>query len=102
AFIYLIIMAFLGILNIELFITLFCLIYSFAIMYSTAAILFEELSFHQYKKKRDIIRLIGTALLEPIFIHPLTVYYAIKGNLDLLTGVKNWGEMKRRGFGLKK
>lgn len=98
AFLYLIMMAFLGILNVELFVTLFLLIYAFAIMYSTAAILFEELSFHQYKKKRDIIRLLGTALLEPVFIHPLTVYYAIRGNLDLLTGVKNWGEMKRKGF----
>lgn len=102
AFLYLIMMAFLGILNVELFITLFILIYTFAIMYSTAAILFEELSFHQYKKKRDILRLLGTALIEPLFIHPLTVYYAIRGNLDLLTGVKKWGDMKRKGFEIKK
>ncbi len=86
AFLYLIMMAFLGILNVELFVVLFILIYAFAIMYSTAAILFEELSFHQYKKKRDILKLLGTALLEPLFIHPLTVYYAIRGNLDLMTG----------------
>ncbi len=102
AFLYLIMMAFLGILNVELFITLFLLIYAFAIMYSTAAILFEELSFHQYKKKRDILRLLGTAFIEPIIIHPLTVYYAIRGNLDLMTGVRNWGEMKRTGFARKK
>ncbi len=102
AFLYLIMMAFLGILNVELFITLFLLIYVFAIMYSTAAILFEELSFHQYKKKRDILRLLATALIEPIIIHPITVYYAIRGNLDLLTGVKNWGDMKRKGFEMKK
>jgi cellulose synthase/poly-beta-1,6-N-acetylglucosamine synthase-like glycosyltransferase len=102
AFLYLVMMAFLGILNIELFVTLFFLIYVFAIMYSTAAILFEELSFHQYKKKRDIIRLLGTALIEPLIVHPLSVYYAIRGNLDLLTGVKNWGEMKRKGFAAKK
>ena len=102
AFLYLVMMAFLGILNIQLFITLFLLIYTFAIMYSTAAILFEELSFHQYKKKRDIIRLLGTALIEPLIVHPLSVYYAIRGNLDLLTGVKNWGEMKRKGFAAKK
>jgi biofilm PGA synthesis N-glycosyltransferase PgaC len=102
AFLYLIMMAFLGILNVALFVTLFLLIYAFAIMYSTAAILFEELSFHQYKKKRDILKLLATALIEPVFIHPLTVYYAIRGNLDLLTGVKNWGEMKRKGFAVKK
>lgn len=102
AFIYLIIMAFLGILNIELFITLFFVIYTFAIMYSTSAILFEELSYHQYKKKRDIVRLLLTALVEPVLIHPLTVYYAIRGNLDLLTGVRNWGDMQRKGFSKKK
>lgn len=102
AFIYLIIMAFLGILNIELFITLFFVIYTFAIMYSTSAILFEELSYHQYKKKRDIFRLLLTALIEPLVIHPLTVYYAIRGNLDLLTGVSSWGDMQRKGFAKKK
>lgn len=102
AFLYLVMMAFLGILNVELFVTLFLLIYTFAIMYSTAAILFEELSFHQYKKKRDILRLLGTAFIEPLIIHPLTVYYAIRGNLDLMTGVRNWGEMKRTGFARKK
>jgi poly-beta-1,6-N-acetyl-D-glucosamine synthase len=98
AFIYLIIMTFLGNLNVELFITLFLLIYSFAFLYSTGALLFEELSFHQYKRKRDVFLLLLTALAEPIFVHPLTVYYAIRGNLDLMTGIKNWGEMKRTGF----
>jgi cellulose synthase/poly-beta-1,6-N-acetylglucosamine synthase-like glycosyltransferase len=102
AFLYLVMMAFLGNLNIELFLTLFFLIYAFAIMYSTAAILFEELSFHQYKKKRDILKLLTTAFIEPLLIHPVTVYYAIRGNLDLITGVKNWGEMKRKGFELKR
>ncbi len=98
AFLYLVMMAFLGNLNIDLFVTLFFLIYTFAIMYSTAAILFEELSYNQYKKKRDILKLLATALIEPLLIHPITVYYAIRGNLDLLTGVKNWGDMKRAGF----
>ncbi|MFM7216970.1 MAG: glycosyltransferase family 2 protein [Bacteroidota bacterium] len=98
AFIYLIVMTFLGNLNVELFVTLFFLIYSFAFLYSTGALLFEELSFHQYKRKRDIFLLLITALIEPIIIHPLTVYYAIRGNLDLMTGIKNWGEMKRTGF----
>jgi hypothetical protein len=45
---------------------------------------------------------LGTALIEPLFIHPINVYNAVRGNLDLLTGVKNWGEMKRTGFIKKK
>jgi cellulose synthase/poly-beta-1,6-N-acetylglucosamine synthase-like glycosyltransferase len=99
---YLVMMTFLGILNTEMFFTLFLTIYSFAILYSTGAILIEEFSYHQYKRKKDILRLLGTALIEPLFIHPINVYNAVRGNLDLLTGVKNWGEMKRTGFIKKK
>ncbi|MFM2206296.1 MAG: hypothetical protein RL213_271 [Bacteroidota bacterium] len=95
---YLVMMTFLGILNVEMFVTLFITIYAFAILYSTGAILFEEFSYHQYKRKTDIIRLLGIALIEPLFFHPVNVYNAVRGNLDLLTGVKNWGEMKRTGF----
>lgn len=102
ALFYLIVMMFLGILNQEMFFTLFLTIYAFAVLYSTGAIMFEEFSYHQYKRKSDILRLLGTALIEPIFIHPINVYNAVRGNLDLLTGVKNWGEMKRVGFASKK
>ncbi|MEO0311812.1 MAG: hypothetical protein RIQ89_1469 [Bacteroidota bacterium] len=102
AFIYLIIMTFLGILNVEMFFTLFFVIYTFAIMYSASAILFDELSYYQYKQKRDVFRLLSTAMIEPLIIHPLTVYYAIRGNLDLMTGAKSWGEMTRKGFGTPK
>jgi poly-beta-1,6-N-acetyl-D-glucosamine synthase len=56
------------------------------------------MTFHKYEKKRDVLKLIGTAFLEPLFFHPLTVVWAIKGNWDFLRGKRGWGKMEREGF----
>jgi hypothetical protein len=45
---------------------------------------------------------LGTALLEPFFYHPRTVWWAIRGNFDYLRGVRSWGNMEREGFGKDK
>ncbi|MCC9135073.1 glycosyltransferase family 2 protein [Pontibacter silvestris] len=91
-------MAIAGYANWLYFFSFFSLIYSFAIMNSLFAILFEELSYKQYKRLTHMLKLIGTALLEPILYHPVTVWAAVKGNYDLITGKKSWGEMTRTGF----
>lgn len=78
-------------------------VYAFAVMTSVFSILFEERSFQQYKKPKYMLSLVGTALLEPIFFHPVVVWSALMGNYDLLTGKnKSWGEMTRTGFAQKK
>jgi hypothetical protein len=71
-------------------------------MLSTWAILFEEKTFHKYKTRREVMQLLGTALLEPIFYHPRTVWWAIRGNFDYLRGIRSWGNMEREGFGKDK
>ncbi|MCC9167526.1 hypothetical protein [Pontibacter harenae] len=48
-----------------------------------------------------MLSLIGTALLEPFLYHPVTVWAAVQGNYDLITGKKSWGEMTRTGFAQK-
>ena len=67
-------------------------------MLSTWAILFEEKTFHKYKSRREVLRLLASALLEPIFYHPLTVWWSVRGNLDYLRGVRYWGKQERQGF----
>jgi poly-beta-1,6-N-acetyl-D-glucosamine synthase len=84
--------------NWPFFILLFTFVYTFAVSLSIWAVLFEEMTFHKYEKKRDVLKLIGTAFLEPLFFHPLTVAWAIKGNLDFLRGKRGWGKMEREGF----
>ncbi|MGC9471480.1 MAG: glycosyltransferase family 2 protein [Bacteroidales bacterium] len=92
------ILAVLGHINWSFFLLLLGFVYTFAVSLSIWAVLFEEMTFHKYEKKRDVFKLIGTAFLEPFFYHPLTVLWAVKGNYDFFIGKKSWGKMERTGF----
>ncbi|HDJ33690.1 MAG TPA: glycosyltransferase family 2 protein [Bacteroidetes bacterium] len=96
--IYFSILAVLGHINWSFFLLLLGFVYTFAVSLSIWAVLFEEMTFHKYEKRRDVFRLIGTAFLEPFFYHPLTVLWAVKGNYDFFIGKKSWGKMERTGF----
>lgn len=80
------------------FLLFFGAVYSFAVLFSITALFFEEFSFQQYKKPGHIIKLMGTALLEPLIYHPFVMWAAIKGNIDFLRGKKAWGNMNRKGL----
>jgi len=88
-------------LNWPFYLLLFIFVYSFAVCLSTWAILFEEITFHKYKKKRDVLKLIGIAMVEPFF-YPVHTYFAVRGNLEALRGKKGWGTAERSGFEKKK
>ncbi len=87
-----------GRLNWPFFLLLTGFVYFFAVSLSIWSVLFEEMTFHKYEKRRDVIRLIGTAFLEPLFYHPLVMLMSIKGNLDKLFRINTWGRMDRKGF----
>ncbi|MBK9479712.1 MAG: glycosyltransferase family 2 protein [Bacteroidetes bacterium] len=92
------ILAFLGYVYWKFFWGLLFLVYSFSIVYSLYAIVVEELTYHQYKNKWDLGKILVAIFIEPIFFHPYLVLAAIRGNFDLIVGKKSWGEMKRKGF----
>ncbi len=87
-----------GNLNWPFFLLLFGFVYFFAVSLSIWSVLFEEMTYHKYERKRDVFRLIGTAFLEPIFYHPLVMLMSIKGNLDKIFNRNSWGKMERKGF----
>ncbi len=87
-----------GRLNWPFFFLLFGFVYFFAVSLSVWSVLFEEVTFHKYEKRRDVMRLIGTAFLEPVFYHPLVMLMSIKGNIDKLFRRNTWGKMERKGF----
>ncbi|HLF45281.1 MAG TPA: glycosyltransferase family 2 protein [Chitinophagaceae bacterium] len=93
-----ILLALFGLVDWSFFFSLLAFIVSFGFLYSVFAILMEVLTYNQYKRHRDIFKLIGTALLEPFLFHPFVVWSAIKGNIDFLRKKKSWGEMTRKGF----
>ena len=88
-------------LNWPFYLLLFLFVYTFAVSVSVWAILFEEITYHKYKKKRDVLKLLTAALLEPFF-YPMHTYFAVRGNLEALRGKKGWGKAERKGFEKKK
>ncbi|WP_132051680.1 glycosyltransferase family 2 protein [Pseudocnuella soli] len=99
--IFFIICIILGATNWSFFAALFLLVYSFSVLYSVFAILMEVMTYNQYKKRSEILRLFITAMVEPFIFHPFVVWAAIMGNIDLLRKKNAWGEMSRQGFATK-
>ncbi|MFZ6010971.1 MAG: glycosyltransferase family 2 protein, partial [Bacteroidota bacterium] len=92
------VLAILGKMNWIFFCSLLAAIYCFAFFISMFSLLAEETSFFKYTNKRDITKMIFTAMIEPIWFHPRVVWWSLKGNFDLIKGKKSWGEMTRQGF----
>jgi hypothetical protein len=75
------------------------LAYFFTVLFSIVAILSEELTYHQYKKKGTGFKLLEISALEPFVLHPFILYAAIRGNIDYyFNKKKKWGEMTRKGM----
>lgn len=75
------------------------LAYLFTVLFSIVAIVSEELTYHQYKKKGTGFNLIMIAFLEPFVNHPFILYAAIRGNFDYyFNKKKKWGAMTRKGM----
>jgi hypothetical protein len=100
-FIYSIFLAITNAINLPFYLLLFLFVYTFAVSVSIWAILFEEITYHKYKKKRDVLKLLIAALLEPFF-YPMYTYFAVRGNLEAMRGKKGWGKVERKGFEKKK
>lgn len=90
---------YLGIINWDFFMAITIAIYSFSIMFSFYAILWEVYSYNQYSKTRDILTLMLVAILEPLFFHPLVVWSSVRGNYKKLFKIRSgWGSQVRKGF----
>ena len=87
-----------GQINWPYFLSLTAFILLLGWLFSIFAILMEVATFHQYKKRGEVSKLILTALIEPLLFHPFVVWSSIKGIVDLLRKRNSWGEMTRQGF----
>jgi hypothetical protein len=100
-FVYTVYLAIAHKLNLPFFFLLFLFVYTFAVSLSVWAVLFEEITFHKYPQKRDVIRLLVSALVEPFF-YPIHTWFAVIGNIEAMVGKTGWGKAKRRGFEKKR
>jgi len=94
-----IIFYYMGILNLDFFLAITLTVYSFSIMFSFYAILWDVYSYNQYTRTKDILILMFCAIIEPLTFHPLVVWSAIRGNYKKLFKVNSgWGSQVRKGF----
>ncbi len=80
------------------FLALFLLMYLLTILVSSFSILYEQISYNNYKDKSDLNKLIMTILVEPFLIHPKIVWWGLRGHWDFIKGKGGWGQMIRTGF----
>ena len=90
---------YLGIINWDFFIAITLTVYTFSIMFSFYAILWDVYSYNQYRRTKDILILMFCAIIEPITFHPLVVWSAVRGNYKKLFKINSgWGSQVRKGF----
>jgi biofilm PGA synthesis N-glycosyltransferase PgaC len=85
-----------GSMNWSFFLLLTAFIYSFSIALSTWSVLFEEITFHKYRRKRDVVRLVLTSFIEP-FMYIILAWFSVKGNIQHIFKKGGWGTIKRNG-----
>jgi len=80
-------------------IILLIFVYTYSIMISTFAVLWDQLTFHYYKSWKDVVRICSMVFIEMLLYHPMIVIFALRGYFFQLTNRKHsWGNMQRRGF----
>lgn len=70
---------------------------SYAILVSVLAVLLEDLAFRRYPTLRDLVLLVGGAVLENLGYRQLTVWWRVKAFWEYFQGDLSWGSMERRG-----
>ncbi|RAJ82052.1 cellulose synthase/poly-beta-1,6-N-acetylglucosamine synthase-like glycosyltransferase [Chitinophaga dinghuensis] len=94
-----IILAVSGYINWPYAIMLLIFVYTYAVMISTLAILWDQLSFRYYKTVREVLSLCLMPFLEFLLYHPLITIFSLRGYFYYLTGKRStWGNMQRQGF----
>ncbi|MEJ7693928.1 glycosyltransferase [Daejeonella sp.] len=82
---------------------LLAFIYSFSVMITIMAILWDEVAGMKYLKKTEVFKLCLAAVVEPLAYHPLTLFFSLRGNFFFFTNRNlTWGVMTRIGFKKKK
>lgn len=95
----LVVFSILGVVNVDFFYLMIFLIYGFTVAFTIATIYIEEVTYFQYKKRRQLAKLMIAGVLEPLLYHPFAVFCSITGNWDyFFEGKTAWGGMKRVGF----
>ena len=97
--IYYILLIIFGMVNWPYAIILLVFVYTYSVMISSLAVLWDQLTFQYYKTWKDVVRIASMVFVEMLIYHPLIVIFALRGYYFHLSNRKHtWGNMQRRGF----
>ena len=90
---------YLGILNVEFFLTFLLLTVGVGVFLSWFGVFSEVWSYNRYESPRDAARLLWYGVLENFGYRQWKTVVAWHGLIEFLRGEQSWGVMERRGFG---
>jgi hypothetical protein len=64
---------------------------------SVGAVLLEELTYRRYPSFRDLMTLLGYAILENIGYRQLVLFYRVQGVFRFVTGFRTWEKVAHLG-----
>jgi cellulose synthase/poly-beta-1,6-N-acetylglucosamine synthase-like glycosyltransferase len=96
-----ILMVVLGLFNPTFAALIFAATVLLGVVLSVASVLCEEYTFRRYSKVKDVLIMIGFAVIENFGFRQVHALWRFKGLVDFLKGNKEWGAMTRKGFGEK-
>jgi poly-beta-1,6-N-acetyl-D-glucosamine synthase len=98
--IYFVLMAFMGKVNVPIFLILLLFTFSFSLLLSSFAIFYETFIFNRYKGHKFLFSVLLIAMTEILIYHPLNVYFSMLGNYTFFIkgDKKGWGKMVRTSF----
>ncbi|MDX6181725.1 glycosyltransferase [Flavobacterium sp. Fl-77] len=89
----------LGMMNLNFLLVVSATVYLFYLSITTISILIDEILYKSYANYKELLILLGMAMIEPLIYHPLTVYASLKGYAHFfMKKEQKWGVMIRKGF----
>lgn len=88
----------LGGLNVEFAVLFFSLAYGFLVLLAVWSVWLELLTYRVYPRKRDYLKLLRAALMEPFGFRQLTVFWRIKAFWNFFRELHDWGVVERTGL----
>lgn len=75
------------------------LVYCFYLLITILSVLWDEWVHGHYSSFKEMLHLLGKAIVEPLVFHPFSVFASLKGYMNFIIKKEHkWGVMQRRGF----
>lgn len=87
-----------GLVHWHFFLLFFTASFVYSLCLSLASLVLEELSFRRYREPGQLVRLLGSAVLESFLLRPLHVWWRLVALLTWRGRPQTWPSLPRKGF----